>query len=71
MLPEDQGYGLCQACEERCPVCRKPGTYWQEHYDRYGCYSGRACEQCAHTLPGQGRMWNYEPEHNEPIDEEP
>ena len=50
-----------------CPVCyERP---WSRHYDRNGIYSGRACHECKHTLPGQGAMWHYQAE--EPIDEEP
>lgn len=52
-----------------CQICGKPGAI--SYYDRHGVYSGRACppdNKCSDQLPGQGDMWNYEPQ--ESVDEE-
>lgn len=52
-----------------CPVCYKLTDYLERYYDRYEIYSGCACsDKCAETLPGQGRMRNYDAE--EPIEPE-
>ncbi len=63
MSPEPSDYELTL-----CPVCHVDDErYVSRWYDRHGIYSGRACEPCAHTLPGQGEMWFYDAE--EPIEE--
>ncbi len=52
-----------------CGVCDKTVDYLHPYYDRKNYYSGRACsDKCARSLPGQGGMWNYEPEHGEDDD---
>ena len=50
---------LCRVCNEREGSAR---------YDRHGIYSGRACDQCAPSLPGQGDTWDYVA--SEPIEED-
>jgi RNA polymerase subunit RPABC4/transcription elongation factor Spt4 len=52
--------------ENPCPRCGKREA--EEWHDRFGIYSGKACDQCAHLLPGQGDTWDYEPD--EPIEPE-
>lgn len=47
-----------------CPKCGEPES--DRYFDRHGIYSGRACHKCAHLLPGQGAMRDYEAD--EPID---
>lgn len=52
----------------KCPICGKV-DYLEEYYDRFGIYSGRACSvKCAQELPGQGYMYDYDPE--EDVDED-
>lgn len=54
--------------KEVCRVCEKEVDYLERYYDRFGIYSGKACSnKCAKQLPGQGGMYNYEPE--EPLEE--
>lgn len=48
-----------------CTVCGVREGY--PVHDRHGFYSGRACDRCERTLPGQGAMWNYDAE--EPLEE--
>lgn len=63
--PHPDGGDLCRSCfRDLCPQCGKPGA--EEHYDRHGIYSGRACGKCARDLPGQGASWHYEAD--EPIE---
>jgi hypothetical protein len=50
----------------KCTVCQEREGF--PRYDRHGIYSGRACDTCAPTLPGQGSSWNYEPDYNEAIE---
>lgn len=64
-LTEDERLQAFQDSNAICPVCEEKPA--ERCYDRHGIYSGRACEACSHTLPGQGSMRNYEAE--EPIDE--
>ncbi len=49
-----------------CVVCKAERGF--PRHDRHGIYSGRACDGCVDSLPGQGEMWNYEP--TEPIEPE-
>jgi hypothetical protein len=70
---DDEGRRSCgnhDSDRPRCSRCGKAGEVAVEHYDRHGIYSGKGCGSCYKTLPGQGRMWNYEPEHGESIDED-
>jgi hypothetical protein len=55
------------ALDRPCPGCGKRESY--PVHDRHGFYSGRACDRqaCIDRLPGQGAMWNYDPE--EPLEE--
>ena len=54
-----------------CPICKKTVDGLYPYHDRKNYYSGRACsDQCAQSLPGQGHMWNYEPEHGEDNDDD-
>tara|TARA_R110000803_G_scaffold48198_2_gene100063 strand:+ start:217 stop:432 length:216 start_codon:yes stop_codon:yes gene_type:complete len=67
--PNDPFLNPPPAPELECPKCRKVTDYLIEFYDRFGCYSGRACsEKCGEELPGQGAMRGYDPE--EPIEED-
>ena len=49
-----------------CRVCNEREGY--DRYDRHGIYSGRACDQCAPSLPEQGSTWDYVA--SEPIEPE-
>lgn len=54
-----------------CRICGEEAEYLKRFFDRNGIYSGRACsEECGSLLPGQGEMWNYDPEEDiEPSEE--
>ena len=49
-----------------CPRCKQADA--EPWFDRHGIYCGKACEKCAPQLPGQGEMWNYDPQ--EPVEPE-
>ena len=41
--------------------CKKDAQAWN---DRFGIFSGYACDEHKNTLPGQGDMWDYEPQED-------
>ena len=55
----------CSHLEETGARCNQEGL---SVFDRHGIFSGYACDRHYGTLPGQGRMWDYQPERGEAID---